>query len=81
MTNTFTQHITRGYTDAELQQMNAEWDRITEAENMEPRTDAYYTRQDQFIDAVNHFAPREVKHVHRPCRSRDIPVDSQTYPE
>lgn len=77
----FTRHITRGYTDTELARLNAEWARIVEVEGLESNTDEYYTRQDQFVDEVNHFSPRDVKHIHRPLRSRDIPDDSQTYPE
>jgi hypothetical protein len=62
-----------GYTDAELTTVNAEWDRIVETDELTAGTDDYYARQQQFIDAANHFSPRNVKHISPPA-----PWDGET---
>lgn len=49
----FSQENTHGYTDAELQALNAEWNAIVEAENLERETDEYYQREKQFNDEVS----------------------------
>ena len=51
---TFTQENTTGYTDQELDALNAEWQQIVEAEGLEPDTDEYHAREKQFQDEVAH---------------------------
>ncbi len=50
---TFTSDNTNGYTDAELDTLNAEWDAIVEAEGLEEYTDEYNEREKQHSDAVS----------------------------
>ena len=49
---TFARENTEGYTDAELSNLNAEWEQIVETEGLEPDTDEYYQREKQFQDEV-----------------------------
>ena len=49
----FDQETTHGYTDAELDALNAEWDTIVEADDLEPGTDDYAHRESQFADEVS----------------------------
>ena len=49
---TFTQETTQGYTDSELAELNREWAEIVEAENLDPESDEYYDRENQFADEV-----------------------------
>ena len=63
----FTHQNCDGYTDEELVTVNTEWALIVEAEDLSPATDAYCDRQQQFIDAANHFSPRDVKHISPPA--------------
>ena len=44
---------TTGYTQAELDCLNAEWDAIVEAENLLDDADEFYVREKQFQDAVS----------------------------
>ncbi|WP_455387503.1 hypothetical protein [Petrachloros mirabilis] len=48
----FTQENTTGYTDAELAELNAEWQQIIEREGLQPDSDEYYQREKQFQDEV-----------------------------
>ena len=49
----FRQDNTRGYTDAELFALNAEWQAIVDCDNLEPGTDEYHHRAKQFADEVS----------------------------
>ena len=48
----FTAENTLGYTDNELDALNAEWERIVESESLVMESDDYYQRQKQFADEV-----------------------------
>jgi hypothetical protein len=52
-TMTLTEENTQGYTESELQALNAEWDAIVAVEGLEPETDEYYQREKQFHDEVS----------------------------
>ena len=50
--NQFEQENTDGYTDAELDALNTEWDAIVSDEQLEPGTDEYEAQVKQFSDEV-----------------------------
>jgi len=52
-TMTFTAENTTGYTDTELDTLNAEWAAIVKAERLSPESDEYYQREKQFQDDVS----------------------------
>lgn len=49
----FTQETTRGYTDAELAELNSEWQAIVHRDGLQADTDEYHARQKQFADEVS----------------------------
>ena len=49
----FSEENTEGYTAEELTLLNAEWEEIVRAEQLEPDTDEYYQREKQFSDDVS----------------------------
>jgi hypothetical protein len=48
----FRKDNTAGYSDAELDVLNAEWTAIIEAEGLEPHTEEYNQRAHWFCDSV-----------------------------
>jgi hypothetical protein len=48
----WTTENTQGYTETELDAINAEWEVIVEREGLEEGTDEYYQRQKLFSDDV-----------------------------
>ena len=63
---TWTQENTDGYTDAELDSLNTEWDAIVQAKGLESDADEWYARESQFQDEVS----RHVQQDQRKARAR-----------
>ena len=49
----FTHENTSGYTDHELDMLNAEWELTVFVEGLEIESDEYYQREKQFADEVS----------------------------